>query len=177
MDDFWYRYEWQARGSGHVHGVLWLRDCPKIDDDHPSEIDVEALRHYFNDLCSAFNPCPDFGTVHPSEQRFSEIPDEDKEIDLIHLLNRVQKHTMCGNHCLRKNLKTGKLSCRYKFPKPNSEQSTMEQEGGVYTFVPLRNDGYIQRYNHIITSIWRANTDFSPISSIDAVMRLVFLTL
>jgi hypothetical protein len=30
--DFWYRYEWQERGSGHVHGFLWLKDAPDTDD-------------------------------------------------------------------------------------------------------------------------------------------------
>ncbi|KAI3934810.1 hypothetical protein MKW98_026218 [Papaver atlanticum] len=24
--DHWYRFEWQSRGSGHVHGFLWLED-------------------------------------------------------------------------------------------------------------------------------------------------------
>jgi hypothetical protein len=28
--DYWCRYEWQFRGSGHLHGVLWLRDGPKV---------------------------------------------------------------------------------------------------------------------------------------------------
>lgn len=22
--DFWYRYEWQARGSGHIHMMAWI---------------------------------------------------------------------------------------------------------------------------------------------------------
>jgi ATP-dependent DNA helicase PIF1 len=29
---FWYRYEWQERGSGHVHGFLWLKDAPTVDE-------------------------------------------------------------------------------------------------------------------------------------------------
>jgi len=28
--DHWYRYEWQHRGSGHVHGFLWLADGPNL---------------------------------------------------------------------------------------------------------------------------------------------------
>jgi len=30
--DHWYRFEWQHRGSGHVHGFLWLKDGPAIDE-------------------------------------------------------------------------------------------------------------------------------------------------
>lgn len=36
---FWYRYEWQERGSGHVHGFLWLKDAPNVD-----EIDFGVLK-------------------------------------------------------------------------------------------------------------------------------------
>lgn len=28
--DHWYRFEWHNRGSGHVHGFLWLKDTPSI---------------------------------------------------------------------------------------------------------------------------------------------------
>ncbi|KAF5196427.1 hypothetical protein FRX31_013987 [Thalictrum thalictroides] len=28
--DYWYRFEWQNRGSGHVHGFLWLKDSPNM---------------------------------------------------------------------------------------------------------------------------------------------------
>lgn len=36
---FWYRYEWQDRGSGHVHGFFWLKDAP-----NPNEIDWDLLK-------------------------------------------------------------------------------------------------------------------------------------
>ncbi|KAG5935422.1 hypothetical protein E4U59_005616 [Claviceps monticola] len=29
--DSWWRVEFQARGSPHVHMLLWLRDCPTLD--------------------------------------------------------------------------------------------------------------------------------------------------
>ncbi|KAF8472178.1 hypothetical protein DFH94DRAFT_684627 [Russula ochroleuca] len=31
---FWYCFEWQERGSGHIHGFLWLKDAPKADEIH-----------------------------------------------------------------------------------------------------------------------------------------------
>jgi len=37
---FWYRYEWQERGSGHIHGFLWLKDAPYVN-----EIDWNLLRN------------------------------------------------------------------------------------------------------------------------------------
>lgn len=29
--NYWYRYEWQHRGSAHVHGFLWLENAPDMD--------------------------------------------------------------------------------------------------------------------------------------------------
>ena len=43
--DFWYRYEWQHRGSGHVHGFLWLADGPdmgSMDLENPEHRDTLA---------------------------------------------------------------------------------------------------------------------------------------
>ncbi|XP_059076830.1 uncharacterized protein LOC131876070 [Cryptomeria japonica] len=30
--DHWYRYEWQHRGSAHIHGFLWLPNAPAMDN-------------------------------------------------------------------------------------------------------------------------------------------------
>lgn len=30
--DYWYRYEWQHRGSAHVHGFLWIHGSLNMDD-------------------------------------------------------------------------------------------------------------------------------------------------
>lgn len=32
VKDFWVRYEWQWRGSPHMHGLLWLNDAPKFEE-------------------------------------------------------------------------------------------------------------------------------------------------
>ena len=31
LQDSWFVYEWQGRGSVHIHGLLWLADAPAID--------------------------------------------------------------------------------------------------------------------------------------------------
>ena len=37
--DYWLRFEWQHRGSPHVHGLAWLPDTPDVEklDDSASE--------------------------------------------------------------------------------------------------------------------------------------------
>lgn len=29
---FWYRFEWQERGSGHTYVFLWLKDAPDANE-------------------------------------------------------------------------------------------------------------------------------------------------
>jgi hypothetical protein len=31
LEDWWYRFEWQHRGSSHVHGIGKRKDAPAID--------------------------------------------------------------------------------------------------------------------------------------------------
>jgi ATP-dependent DNA helicase PIF1 len=52
----WYRYKWQHRGSGHVHGFLWLKDGPmKIK---------KSDRTWHNTLLEKSFPTLQFQTIH-----------------------------------------------------------------------------------------------------------------
>jgi hypothetical protein len=54
---FLIRYEWQHRGSAHIHGFLWLQDAPnmeRLDWSNPS--DVHAAKTYFDRYVTAWNP-------------------------------------------------------------------------------------------------------------------------
>ena len=87
------------------------------------------------------------------------------------MINHVQRHTQHGNHCLRLDIQTKKYKCRCNFPKEKLDTSKVIDNTGYYSFKPKRNDEYMQRYNPIITAIWRGNTAFSPIISTEAVLR------
>lgn len=90
VTDMWYRHEWQSRGSGHTHGVLWIKDAPDIDDANPSDEEIENIKKYFDTKCFAFNPCmsdtsdnipttsSEDASVweHPCRKNFSDIPDQ-----------------------------------------------------------------------------------------------------
>jgi ATP-dependent DNA helicase PIF1 len=56
--DWWYRFEWQHRGSVHVHGIAKLGDAPKIEWEKMSnnqEI-MEEVVHYLDSLVTTINP-------------------------------------------------------------------------------------------------------------------------
>ena len=101
VKDFWLRYEWQSRGSPHIHGVLWQEDAPDMNEENFSEETIEIIKTYFDKFCTAFNPSFTIDPMNPCEQKFSDIPAYEKEQDLINLINRVQRHTQHENHCLR----------------------------------------------------------------------------
>lgn len=31
MVDYWVRFEWQHRGSPHIHGLAWLPNAPDVE--------------------------------------------------------------------------------------------------------------------------------------------------
>jgi len=57
VKDFWCRYEWQHRGSPHVHGFLWIEGAPNMDNlDWMSEEQVKNAQKYFDGIVHAWNP-------------------------------------------------------------------------------------------------------------------------
>ena len=60
--DFWYRFEWQHRGSLHVHGIAWFADAPDVQnllaaEDYSDLIrGVENVTSYADSIVSPVNP-------------------------------------------------------------------------------------------------------------------------
>ncbi|KAL7304776.1 hypothetical protein TKK_0003004 [Trichogramma kaykai] len=173
VKDYWYRFEWQNRGSPHVHGLLYLQDEPEFIVNDLSEDHIHKIQEYFDMLCLAINPKSANPTCsnHPSQQRFSDISAAEYENDLGELINAFQRHTKCGTHCYRRG--NANTHCRFKFPKDVQESSSIDDKHGYYEFFPRRNDPYVQRFNNVVTQIWRANTDFTPILDINAVVKYI----
>ena len=60
--DYWFRFEWQHRGSPHVHGLAWLPDAPDVEqvlsytDATTSTAVRDALISYVDNVVSTTNP-------------------------------------------------------------------------------------------------------------------------
>lgn len=160
--DFWYRIEWQARGSPHVHGLLWFSDAPKVSQMNLSDDELAILKNYFDQYCFAVNADIRDVTNQPCRKNFSHIPTNELANDLTQLLNYCQRHTKHGKYCLRK-MRNGTVKCRFTFPKNLQENSSFVYVNGMPTYEPIRNDQLLQRYNPLFVLIWRANTDCSPV--------------
>ena len=173
--DYWMRFEWQHRGSPHVHGVAWLPDTPDVkqllqsSDDTAADVAKQEIIQHVDRIVSTLNPAvlPDGSNVdsaplpktspHICNQPYSDIADFDQ--DLADLVATCQRHTRCSAaYCLR--TRGGVQSCRFGYPKPLQPETTILTEKDVEPAVlTARNDGLINSYNPVQLSAWRANVD------------------
>ena len=171
--DFWLRFEWQHRGSPHVHGLAWLPDAPDVEDimaSSESSTDIARwplIQHVDKIVCTvnpailldgtnADNAPPPKTNPHICNRSYAEVEDFDQ--DLTDLIATCQRHTRCSAaHCLRTS--NGQQKCRFGFPKPLQPETTLITEEGEPTLLTARNDGIINSFNPVQLSSWRANVD------------------
>ena len=171
--DYWLRFEYQHRGSPHVHGVAWLEDAPDVEKVLASSdpASQEELISYINRTVSTINPAvlPDGSNVsdapvpktnpHICNKPYSEI--EDYQQDLNDLIGTCQGHTRCSAaYCLR--TKNGVQKCRFGYPKqlqPDTVIVRDEDNAHEPVLITARNDGLINSHNPVQLSAWRGNVD------------------
>ena len=177
VTDYWMRFEWQHRGSPHVHGLAWLPNAPDVEQllsspDTTDTVKAEITR-YADGIVSTCNPAvlPDGSNVddapapktdpHVCNQVYGEIQDFDT--DLADLVATCQRHTRCSAaYCLR--TRNGRQECRFGYPKPLQPHTAIVLEDEP-TLLTARNDGMVNSFNPVQLSAWRANVDMQYIVS------------
>lgn len=196
VKDFWYRYEWQDRGSGHVHGFFWLKDAPSTDGinwnllkDDDTEIPADQRARmddfikYWDNVITAWNPCrredentPLLG-VHPCSRDHHSLRDTKEE--LAEMLNWVERHTKCmPGYCqvYRKLPGTDEKIpvCRFEYPMTCRDSAGIGFDSkGRARFEPRRNDALVNGHSRPMMVGWRANSDIKPVLSKEAALRCV----
>ncbi|KAF5578398.1 ATP-dependent DNA helicase PIF1 [Fusarium pseudoanthophilum] len=124
VTESWFRYEWQARGSTHAHGLFWVKNAPTLDTQPGQDLQNinEDFLRFWGAHITAINP----DRQQPGQQRdinllISIIPNPTFG-DLAAVVNRVQRHQCTGTYCQRrKRMQNGTLSeetyCRFYFPR------------------------------------------------------------
>ncbi|XP_073688692.1 uncharacterized protein [Garra rufa] len=103
IKDYFYRVEFQQRGSPHVHCLFWVENAPKLNDH---DADNDAL---VADFIDSYITC--------------EIPPENDTV-LYETVNSVQKHsTRHSKTCRKKN-----TVCRFNFPRPPSRRTFITRQ-------------------------------------------------
>ena len=177
--DYWVRFEWQHRGSPHVHGLAWLPNAPDVEKLlSPSNISDEAkeeIIQYADSLVSTCNPAvlPNGSNMddapapktdpHVCNQVYTEVEDFDQ--DLSDLIATCQRHTRCSAaYCLR--TRHGQQECRFGYPKPLQPRTAIVVEDDSQpTLLTAQNDGMVNSFNPVQLSAWRANVDMQYIVS------------
>ena len=95
VKDYFYRVEFQLRGSPHTHCLFWIEDAPVLNDDTDDKV-VEFIDKYIS--CNL-----------PAK----EVDDELNEISNVQMHSR--KHS--------KSCKKKGTECRFNFPRPPSERT------------------------------------------------------
>ncbi|RXN36816.1 replicase helicase endonuclease [Labeo rohita] len=89
--DFFYRVEFQLRGSPHIHCLFWVKDAPEFEKDQDQDV---------CDFIDKYISC--------------KLPDPDRDPELHRIVSEVQMHSRNHSKSCRKN----KKHCRFGFPKP-----------------------------------------------------------
>ena len=174
--DHWFRYEWQARGSPHIHGFWINKDFSRYP---PADITTpecrEALAGHLQYVVEA---------VHHFSQHLAQMPRGRDPVaqspdisgysflDLAQLLQVTQYHTCNEQYCLRKKKGSNEVLCRFYFPRPVADHAhfTLELNTRHWTFAAIRNDEVLNQYNRAIALSWRANHDITPCGDTTAVI-------
>ena len=155
--DYWLRFEWQHRGSPHVHGLAWLPGAPDVEqlvDSHSDGLEEEITKHA-DQLVSTINPAvlPDGSNMadapapkvdpHICNKAYGDVQDLDQDLaDLV-----ATCHTRCSvSYCLL--TKHGKQECRFRYHKPLQPNTAIVTEDEL-ALLTARNDGMINSFNPV----------------------------
>ncbi|XP_064625952.1 uncharacterized protein LOC135486782 [Lineus longissimus] len=101
--DYFWRTEFQCRGSPHIHCLLWIENAPKLDEDS-DELVCAFIDRYIS----------------------TELPDEETDPVLHHIIKQVQTHSR--NHsksCFKGSGSRQCRICRFLFPRPPMLHTTI----------------------------------------------------
>jgi ATP-dependent DNA helicase PIF1 len=115
--DSWDRFEWQARGSGHSHGLFWIPGAPPLNQE--TEESRARFAKYWGPIITAWNPDPLLlpNARNPASLAPADVANTTDQFAAF--LNRLQMHSACrAPYCLRAKKGRDQPTCRFFFPRP-----------------------------------------------------------
>ncbi len=157
--DYLVRYEWQYRGSPHVHGLAWLPNSPDtqqiLHSTDTNTVAVDGLVSRIDQVVTTINPAilrdgsngdqapPPQTAPHICNKPYADV--QDFQQDYEDLIATCQRHTRCSPaYCLR--TRGGQQQCRFGYPKPLQPVTTLTMHDGEPEVVTTRNDGLIDSH-------------------------------
>ena len=192
VKDWWNRWEYQGRGSGHDHGFIWGEGMATINNVD-NENSRTAFAAFWDKHVTAINPEPghqeNFEQIPPMQSSFEEQTNTIGHLSAV--INRVQRHRCTDAYCLRLNKRTQERSCRFYFPRKERFKAEVTNDLNpkhwIYAAANagegprgadgkpriVKHDGSMNHYVRAVTLGWLANTDESPCTSKDAVINYI----
>ena len=173
--DYWYRFEWQDRGSGHLHCLFWIPDAPPLDQD--TDVLRAAFAQYWGVKITAWNPDPSRPPDARNPASLAPADVANTADQFAAFLNRLQMHSACrASYCLRVPKGSDQPpTCRFFYLRPLFQHAVVTKEINhkSWLFSPARNQGALNQCAPVITMGWMANTDIQPPTSLHAVLSYV----
>ena len=151
--DYFYRVEFQNRGSAHYHTFFWVANIPKEIDEQT----IPLLIDYLNRV------------IHTS------LPNADQDPELYFLASKLQTHHH-SSYCL----KNPQAACRFHFPRRpvNTTQiftnaNIIQSKGSFYELKRNNDSTLINNYNSHILRHFRSNMDIQFVHNAESVAYYV----
>jgi ATP-dependent DNA helicase PIF1 len=168
------RFEWQARGSGHSHGLFWIPTAPSLDQE--TDESRAEFAQYWGSVITAWNPDPLRAPDARSPASLAPADVANTGDQFAAFLNRLQIHSACrAPYCLRVKKGGGNPTCRFFFPRPlfTAPVVTKDINHQAWLFSPARNQETLNQCAPAIAMGWMANTDIQPSTSLRAVLSYI----
>jgi hypothetical protein len=137
--DYWYRVEFQSRGSPHIHMLTWIANCPLFNTEEGIKL-IESI---------------------------IKVQKNSGDSELNELVNRLQPHN-CKQTCKKSGKNDCRFDFPKKVCNETRILSEEEILNGNGKFCELKrtiDEININNYNPDILKIWTANMDIQPIGS------------
>lgn len=146
VKDFWWRIEFQNRGSPHLHMVVYLEHCPKFDTP-------EGLQH-IDKTCSCDLP-----------------PEEDEELRQLVKKCQTHRHTPTCKKNSTVNCRFGfpRQECSETKIVAHSSEEFIRSNGRIVLLKRRKEDQWINSYNPTLLRLWKGNMDIQPCGSNEAI--------
>lgn len=148
VKDFWWRIEFQNRGSPHLHMVVWIENHPAFDTEEG------ILLHDRNCWC--------------------KIPTEEEDPELFELVKKCQIHRHTPT-CTKNNTS---VRCRFNFPRQECDETRivshssddfLRNGGRICLLKRRKEDAWVNNYHPELLRLWKGNMDIQPCGSNEAI--------
>lgn len=148
LTDYWWRIEFQNRGSPHLHMLVWIEGTPEFASPE--------------------------GIARIDEVMTCELPD-DPEFRV--LVNGVQRHhhssTCCKNRTEECRFNFPRISSAATHIVPNTSDEFIKNGGRMCILKRKPEEHFINNYNPTLLKCWEGNMDIQPCGSNEAIAMYI----